>query len=357
LGTGVDTVYAGNGNNTIIGSAIATSTGDLLYGGTGNNTFTNPNAGTTFNGTNGAALSTLANNSIFSFTNASAVNPFNTSSTATASGTVTLTNGDYFTYSYVSSTSTTISLYTGTQINSVSYAASPTTATITVNLYTGVGTGGVAQGSTYTSLSGGYNTINEIVASNVSGNTLYPSYNNTILIGSPSYTIFNDQTSLAWSNSAGQTTTSNETVMLIGNSTATNGNYDYVYAGPASEIFDFYKDPNLNYINYQPSPGGIVLNLDSVAHTFAAVSGGGLTTNITSPVTVAAYSGSNWGTNFASSINSYSTGDYFIPVNGSSATPGSLFVYSSNQTGNLVYGGGRFSLLLLLHFNSGYRTE
>ena len=316
LGTGIETVYAGNGTNTIKGSNLITLTQDILYGGTGNNNFTSPNAGTTYDGTNGVALSTISNNVAFTFTNTTATDPFLNATSIPSSVQHAYSGGVE-----------TVKLVLNTQLNSINYSTAPSASSYVINLSSGQGIGGSAQGSVYREISTGYSSINEIIGSNYN-TTLYPSLSNTVLIGGSGYTVFNDQG-----------TTKGQTVLLVENGTATTSNYGYFYAGAASEIFVLSKSTNFDYINYQASLGGIVINLDSVAHTFS-------NTLITSTVSVAAYSGSNMGSNGTNSTNSWSIGDFFVPVVGTSVSASNgnnIFIYGSQNYGNLVYGGSEFT--------------
>jgi len=246
------------------------------------------------------------------------------------------------THSWNGTTTETISLSIGTQINKIDYSLPATTTAMTFNLASGAGSGGAAAGSTYGfTPQNGYSSINEIVGNG--GTDLFtPSYSNTILIagtalnGNAPNIYFYDQA-----------TVYSETVVLVGvgfsagANTGSNGNSIYYNPGAAAEIFDFNNNPyNLsfaqyNILQYQASPAGVVINLDSVSHTFTSMAATTSTPIIS--VTVPAYTGSNWaGTTTPTSSTSWSTGDYYLPVNGSSV--GSVLIYGSSNYNNLVYG-------------------
>ena len=322
LGSGTDTVYAGNGNNVIAGTNIsASATGDFLYGGTGNNSFTNPDAGTTYNGTNGAAIAALANNTAFTFSYTDATSPF-ASATGIPASVVQSHSG----------TTETISLVVGTQLNTVNYTGA-VSATYTINLYSGQGIGGAAQSSTYATYATNYSTINEVIGSN-SNTSFVPSLANTVLIGGTGNNTFYDG---YVSGSSGPTYTSaSETVLLVEDGAAASGNSGYFYAGPAAEIFVLANATGNSTINYQASPGGVVINLSSTAQTFS-------NTLLTTPVTIAAYSGGNMGADGTNSANSWANGDYYVPVSGTNISQGgAIYIDGSQSYGNLVYGGTEF---------------
>jgi hypothetical protein len=302
LGTFTDIVYAGNGNNTIVGTNLTSGPSDHLFGGTGNNSFTNPDDSTSYYGTGstGAPLAAMANNVAYTFTNTSATDPFANATTIPAD----------VQHSYSGGVAT-IRLDLQTQINEINYSGSGAT----VNLLTGQGTGGTAAGSVYefTSTGNGYGSINEIIG-NGSG-TFTPSDSSTVLVNTAFY--------IDGSTIAG------ETVILVG---GTSG-YRQFQMGAASEIVVAMNNPNDNAIQYQNSPSGVVVNLDDVSHTFS-------NTLNTTPITVAAYSGSNFGADQAGSSTSWSTGDYYVPTLGTGIP--NLTLTGANNYINLVYGGTAF---------------
>jgi Ca2+-binding RTX toxin-like protein len=298
-GSGTDTIYAGNGNNTIYGGTVA----GFLYGGTGNNTFLTPRAGTYYNGTNGAALATIENNVAYTISNTSGTNPF-----------ANATNiPNTIAYSYAGGVAT-INLQLQVQLNKINYAADNNS--LTINLQNGTGAGGSAQGSTYAFYTTGYNTINHIAVGNGT-DYLTPSFSDTIFIGGTGTQYFYDH----------NITVPTQNIIIVVNGTNTNGNWHYVYAGAAHETF-VGTVRNATDIIYGGSKG-IVANLDSASHTFSS-------TLYSTPITVAAYSGSNWGANEASSDTSFSTGDYYVPVSGTSTCINQIAMNSSVRS--LVYG-------------------
>ncbi|MDE1902082.1 MAG: hypothetical protein KGI37_10640 [Alphaproteobacteria bacterium] len=330
LGSGTDIVYAGNGNNTITGRNSTTATGNYLYGGTGNNTFTNPDAGTTYDGTNGVNLTLVANNTAYTYTDSSSTNPFVPGSTATVTNAVLDSYTDpvngatsSIIYSYASGVAT-INVDLGVQLNKIDYSHDTSGLTIDLAIGEGLGTGGTASGSTYAfTPTNGYNSINDIWVGSYSGSTgniLTPSYSDTLLVGNTSHDTFIDTNTL-----------STQTVILVGGGTNGTG-ADVFDMGAAHEIVIENNGGN-GQLYYNNSPAGIVVNLDSSSHTFS-------NTLYSSPITVAAYSGSNWGADAANSDLSWSTGDYYVPVSGTSSTINQ--VVGSYNSNNLVYGGSNF---------------
>jgi len=321
LGSGTDTVYAGNGNNTIIGTSLTTVTSDVLTGGTGNNIFSSPDAGTTYNGTNGAALTAVANNQAYSYTNTTASDPF---------AHVTATS-NYLVHSYAGGVST-VTLQLQTQINELNYASTSTTG-LTINLATGVGVGGNAANSSYGfTPTVGYSSIDEVIGNNGTG--IYtPSYSNTVLIGGAGANIFNDENTIA-----------SETVMIVANNTATSGGTDVLYPGLASEIF-VGSTHNVNELLFgagvstanASNSAGVVINFDSTSHTFTS-------SLFSVPLTVAAYSGSNWGADATAATGSnslsWTAGDFYAPVSGTATNIGVLS--GSNYYTNLIFGGSNY---------------
>ena len=317
LGSGIDTVYAGNGNNRIIGTNLTSLTGDMIYGGTGNNTYTNPDAGTTYNGTNGQALTVMANNVAYTLTDTLATNPLINLATLPAGLTETYSGGV-----------ATFSLSLGTQVNAVNYNGSANGVAMTFNLLTGVGLNGTAQGSSYAMTpTTGHSTINEIVGNN-GGDTFYPSLSNTMFVGGSYGNTFNDQNTVAGGS-----------VIIIGNGSGSGtGGTDTYLPGAASEIFAF-SNYNTNYLQYNASPAGVILNFTNVSHTFSS-------SLFASSVSVSAYSGTNWGSDAVNSGNAWSTGDFFLPTSGSSVTTAGFYVWGSTSYNNVVYAGTNFTAYL-----------
>lgn len=310
-GSSTCTIYAGNGNNTIYGGTGLA----YLYGGTGNNTFLTPKAGTYYNGTNGAALANVANNVGFTISNTAATNPFANATNIPSTVSYTYSGGV-----------ATISLQLQVQLNKINYASD--SSSLTVNLQNGTGSGGTAQGSTYAFYTTGYNTINYVVVGNGT-DYITPSFSDSILVGGTGVTYFYDH----------NITLASQNLIVYGNSTASNGSWDYVYAGAAHETI---VGTTKNYVEMiYGGTKGIVLNLDSVSHTFTS-------SLYSNAITVDAYSGSNWGANETNSIASFSTGDYFVPVSGTSTYVGEVYVNASIKS--LVYGPNNY---FVYYGNSG----
>jgi len=334
-GAGVNTVYAGNGNNVIIGSNItAAPTNHLLFGGTGNTTFTANNAGTTYNGTNGTTFATIANNPVivnggaFSATVTAASDPFPATTPAFLSH--TFANG-----------TVTLGLTVNTQLNTLNYYSSP--AVTTVNLLTGAGSGSAAQGSFYTFNSNGFSSINEVIGSAVTSNWsyFYPSYSNTVFVNDYAGVV-DDRASV--SNS--------QAIIIIGNGLAAGGvvYQTQINFGLAAETYvPGGKSLYGPIFYYNNSPSETALNFDSVSHTLGKTSANISSSLITTDVTVAAFSGSNWGANGINVANSWSTGDFFAPAIGTSIgwtqavgwniSANYMQVQGSQTYGNIVFGG------------------
>ncbi len=293
-GSGIAMIYAGNGNNTIYGG---TGTAQM-YGGTGNNTFLTPAAGTYYNGTNGQALSSMPNNLAYSFLNGA----------------------------------TTVNLYLNTQINTIDYSSDNTS--MTVNLLAGMGSGGRANGSSYaftpTNHNIGYSSINKIIFGNGT-DSFTPSCSDTIIIGGNGTNYVYDSATLA---------TQNVTIV-----TGRTGGTSYLYMGLAHETI-VGSAGNYVYPVYSSSPAGIVVNLSNVNRTFTS-------SLYAQSVTVAAYSGTNWGLT-ANDANSWSTGDYFMPISGTNTyvaridapnynsivyAGSSSFMYYGNSASDYFFGG------------------
>lgn len=305
LGSGAETVNAGNGNNTITGANLTTTTGDTLIGGTGNNTFLSPNAGTTYNGTNSADLSPVANNVAYIVANTTATDPF-------ANATNVPVN---VVHSYAGGVST-VNLDFQVQINKINYSSD--NSGLTINLASGTGSGGTAQSSVYGgTATSGYDSINGLVLGN-GINTLTPSFSDTILIGGTGRDIFNDTNTI-----------NSQNVILVGGGATSGGNVDAYNLGAAHEII-VGSTIGYDQVVYSNSPAGIVANFDSISHTFSNTLYG-------TAISVSAYSGSNWGANAANSSSSWSTGDYYVPVAGSGTSIDQIL--GSQNSPNLVYAG------------------
>ena len=313
--TNFATIYGGSGNNTFIGSDMTTLINETLYGGTANNTFTHPNAGTAYIGNNNQPF-TAGNSTIYTATNTTATNPF--------AGATNIPSYVQYTYNGVAAT---INLNIGyLQVNTVDYSTASVTSTVTVDLTNLTTTGNSAQGSTYAY-------INKIIANGGNGSGFFfkatPAYN-AAFIGNTSLNIFDDRSTL-----------SSQVMLLVGNSTASGAvNTPQYQPGAAKEIF-VLNSVNQNNVYYNNSPAGVVLNLDSVAHTF----GGGTSTLYPSLLTLNAYSGSNWGSNINTGVSiasgnllSWSNGDFFVPVKGTAvAGTGNIYMEVSNSYDNVVF--------------------
>ena len=325
--SGSEYFYGGGGNNYVsIGNASGASVVKSINGGTGNNYFIVGSAGNiAFNGTYDWSTG---------LTNALASKPSNflsiNSTTNTRNTTVSIARssagGDPFAgisagaipssvhTSYVSNIER-ITFSVDTQLNEVDYASS--TTAVNVNLMTGVGTGGYAQGNTYAFTSANYSTINEVRGGNASGNVLTPSYANTVLIGFNGSTTFNDTNTLSTQHN------------ILAGGAGTN----IFNMGPSQSVI-IARANATNIVDYSSSPAGVVVNLSSSQHTYAA----------STPIVVEAYSGTNWGANAAGSANSWATGDFFIPVNtGANGTiadnPNITTLYGATSYSNIIYGG------------------
>jgi len=247
-GGGADFLYGGGGNDTLTGGTGV----DHIYGGSGNNTINGGTAGADF-------LYGGSGNNTF---------------TAPHAGVhYDGTNG--------------ANIVTG-QLNAIDYSAD--TTGMIINLALGTGQNGLADGATYAfTPTNGYNSINMIT-----GGT-----------GSDSITGSNSDDYLVGGAGGG----TDSLYGGLGNNTLVggtgNGNKFY-YMGLGHDTI-IASAAAYDRIQYEGSPSGLVINLDSVAHTF---------TNSANVVeTVAAYSGSNFGVTTADA-NSYSTGDYYTPVSG-----------------------------------------
>lgn len=297
-GSGTNTIYAGDGNNTIYGgSGVA-----YLYGGSGNNTFLTPTAGTSYDGTNGANLASMPNNIAYTITNTSATNPF---ANATYIPSTVL-------YSYEGGVAT-VNLVLQYQLNKVNYGSD--NSAMTINLSAGTGAGGTATGATYAfTPTTGYNSINYIAVGNGTDH-LTPSLSDTVLVGGTGNTYFYNQNTVGTQN-----------IIMVGNSTNSSGSWDYMYMGAAQETV---VGTTRNYADLlYAGTKGVVVNLDSSSHTFSS-------TLYSSPITVAAYSGSNWGSNEVNSNLSWSTGDFYVPISGTATGIGQIEIRSTIKS--LVY--------------------
>jgi len=238
-GTGNDTIYAGDGDNTVYTGTAGT---DIIYGGTGNNTFIAQHAGVTYNGTNGAAI--LA--------------------------------GVY---------------------NTVNYSAD--TAGMTINLLSGFGSGGLANGDVYIETStNGVSTINKIIGG--SGNDTFTDSNGNDYIdggnGNNTFNIYNG-TDIVIAGSG------NDYFSSIGTGikTYTGGTGDNTYdLGIATE--NMISGGGFDRLRYTRSGSGVLVNLDSVAHT--------VVNSLGTSINLAATSGAGWGVTVADA-SSYAIGDTY----------------------------------------------
>lgn len=360
LGGGFNTVYGGNGTNTFTGANATASTGNKLYGGAGNNTFLSPDAGTTYNGTNGANLAAISNvvglgthnGNPYSVANTSPTNPFVAGSTAVVTTPVTLfsftpTGGtannaaSSVTYTY-DGTTAYININLGVQLNKIDYSGDATPG-MTVNLASGAGTGGTANNSSYVSTPiTGYDSINYVIGgaggNNNNFNYLYSSYSDTVLqapTGSPTNfleTSFVDYSSL-----------SSQTVVMIGS----RYGYNNFGLGNGHEIIVSYYNPGniSNSLFYQNTPG-ITLNLSNSGHVDPVFNN----------YIIPAFSGYN---NTAANTPFTNGGvwqgnDYFVPTNQTETGIQNVYLTDYPNSVNVVVGG--YEGLNVIHFNPNNPT-
>jgi Ca2+-binding RTX toxin-like protein len=296
-------IYGGDGNDSIVGNGGS----DSLYGGSGNDTLTGNTGNDLIYG--GAGNNTISGGSggVDSLYGGSGNDLF----VANSAGTIyNGTNG---------------AALTSGERNTIDYSTA--TSGMNINLEVGFGLGGLAQGANYAMTpTAGINSINGIIGGtghdsitgsdgddNLNGGTAN-SGNDTLVGGLGNNTL---------QGGAGGTEAYG---MGLGNDTiiASTSSYDRIY--------------------YNSSGAGIVINLTNAAQTY--VNSLGVTR------TVAAYSGDNFGVT-AADASSFSVGDYFTPVSGTSTSieriEGSgradlIFVGSDSIEYYNIWGGGSDTL-------------
>lgn len=210
-------------------------------------------------------------------------------------------------------TNGTVALADG-EINTINY--SNDTAGMTINLQAGYGTGGLADGSIYISTNvTGYNSINGIIGGSGSDSITGSSANDYINGGTGARdTLIGGLGNNTLEGGGGSR---DEYRMGRGNDTIIGGtSYDVVY--------------------YHGSGAGVVVNLSSTTQSF--VNSLGVT------MTVAAYSGGNFGVTTADA-SSYSVGDYYTPISGTSTSISEL---QGSSYADLIFAGSDS----LLYYNT-----
>ena len=162
---------------------------------------------------------------------------------------------------------------------------------MTINLQSGLGTGGDADGSTYAFTNvAGYNSINSIIGGS----------GNDAITGSKS----ND--TLNGGLGSDSLTGGEGTNILIGG----GGGTDDYYMGKGSDTIVGGLS-TYDRLWYNTSTAGVVVNLDSVSHSFV--------NSLGATINVAAYSGANFAVN-ANDANSFSIGDYYTVLSGTNTS-------------------------------------
>lgn len=299
--TGVQNVIGGSGNDTITGTTLA----NIIYGGDGDDVITGGGGNDTLYGGNGNDTITggTGNDTIY------AGDGNNTVLTG-VSGTDSVYGGTGNTsvvsqHSGVYYNGTNDGVLQAGQYNTVDYSAS--SSAVTVNLSTGFGSGGLANGDVYafTPVSG-YNSINRIIGTNYN-DTLTGSSSDDILDGGVGNDVLN--------GGAGN----DQLIGGLGTNDFNGG------TGADSFLVDTTSGVRNNLI-YTWSSAGIVINMDTVSHSFV--------NSLGSTVNVAAFSGTNKGVT-AADANSDSSGDTFYAVSGNAYFN---YVYGSAY-GDVMFGG------------------
>lgn len=273
-------IYGGAGNDVIVGGGG----NDTIYGGTGNDTITGGTG-------NDIIYAGDGNNTVYT-------------GTAGADYLYGGTGNNVFVSQHAGVT------YNGTNggmiaagvYNTVDYSSS--TSGMTINLQGGYATGGAANGDFYASTSTpGYNSINKIILGSGSSSVTGSKSDDWIIGGAGNDSISGGEGNNILNGGAGV----NNFYGGLGNDTFIMGGYDRLY--------------------YSGSGAGVVVNFDSISHSFV--------NSLGATITVAAYSGGNKGVTAADALT-FSNGDYYTPISGANV---SVEEYIGSNYGDIVYGG------------------
>lgn len=266
-GGGNDTYYGGEGNDTITGGTGA----DIIYAGNGDNTV--------YTGTAGADYLYGGTGDNTFVSQHAGVHYDGTNGAALQAG----------------------------QTNTIDYSGG--TTSMTIDLSSGTGIGDLAQGDVYAQTSvSGYNSINGIIGGSA-GDTITGSNSDDVLDGGGG----NDVLEGGLGNNT-----------LIG---GTGTNYYNMGLGHDTIIGSVGNWDEVRY-QWTSNSVGIVVNLDSVAHSF--------TNSLGNTVTIAAFSGGSM-EETANDQNAYSLGDYYTPVSGNDTSIDQI--YGSYNGTNIIYSG------------------